>query len=808
MSGRHTSGIQWGVGFAVAAWAAAVAHAAPPRIEAGLEVNVTRVGFPTLRRGDVVRAGTWTPVIVDVALIGEQSFDGTVRLAQFDADGDECYDLVDVHLRAETGGSQRVYLYALANPARGQGRFIVEVHDQEGDTVEVISQGERTRRAEPAQQPVVISHDDILILSISREPVGRVGDLVDPNEQAAYIRSLHVGHMSPSDLPELWIGLEAVDYIVWDGARPEDLTDRQLGSLLEWVRQGGTLLIGASRSAGSLALSDAINKVLPVDLAEVIAVEDLPQTRRRLLEAEPDSGFEVPTPVVRCALRDGATLVAREEAVKSDIVTRRRIDRGHVIFSGITLKDLFSGETGRAVEFFRTVFYLSLLDGDAPPTPYSLFGHVVGPVSFARSASLYLLLAGVFSVTYLLIATAGTWWFLGKRGWRQHSWSTFAVVALAASLMSVVVVKSLRGFGQRLHQIAIIDMEAGQAYGYATVLFGLKTSSDEELDVWLPSDPLIATEPGSSFCSLRPLPAGNDPAEASSSFADPEEYRLVPASALIDDVRIRATLKRFEGRWKGPLGGRVTGQITVRREPDSRPTDWRFTEDSYIVNELGVDLKECYVLHATYDIHAPRGAFHTDSNRSDMIYAYFIGEVRSDGLKVYLAPRCYQVTGSQTIFEAMQERTLAKEHKRWSAPFGSFIEKIGTRGGARVRFSLGEEKNALLLLSTVGEYDPTKGAGMRDYFMGLATWSRDRMRQLDLRDHLRRDSVYLIGFADDPGPARLFVRRGDRDYRAVEPEPLRSRSMYRIRIPAVIEGSYALGDEQDDIEDLIDDMTR
>ena len=52
--------------------------------------------------------------------------------------------------------------------------------------------------------------------------------------------------------------------------------------------------------------------------------------------------------------------------------------------------------------------------------------------------------------------------------------------------------------------------------------------------MWLPTDPLSATEPAASTCSLRPLPAGNRQGEAISSFADPEEYRLMPGSAVLD----------------------------------------------------------------------------------------------------------------------------------------------------------------------------------------------------------------------------------------------------------------------------------
>ena len=103
--------------------------------EARVEVNISHVGFPRVQGGDVIRSGVWIPIIVDLALAEQTSFDGSVRTAQVDNDGDECFDTVDVHIRAETGGSQRVYLYVPANPLRNQERFFVEVRTADGEAV-------------------------------------------------------------------------------------------------------------------------------------------------------------------------------------------------------------------------------------------------------------------------------------------------------------------------------------------------------------------------------------------------------------------------------------------------------------------------------------------------------------------------------------------------------------------------------------------------------------------------------------------------------------------------------------------------
>lgn len=765
--------------------------------QARVEVNVSHVGFPRVQGGDVIRSGAWIPIIVDLALAQQTSFDGSVRAAQVDNDGDECFDAVDVHLRVETGGSQRVYLYVPANPLRSQERFFVEVRTAAGEAVKVVTQGEVSYRAKPAEPPTVIAPDDLLVLSISSSAVGRIAELIRTERQEKFTRGVEVAHMSPSDLPELWIGLESVDYVVWDDARPEELTQRQLEALLEWVRQGGTLLIAASRTAGALKLTKLIEPVLPVDLGAVTAVESLAEVRRALLDPPSGDGdirntvsgwesapFSSPVPVVRCARRGDSILVARESAIQSDLVARRRVGKGHVVFSGVTLRDLFSAPCG-VTKFFAVTFHLTTMSksDEAHATPVSLFGRVVSAVAFSTSGSLYLLTAGVFSVLYVLAATFGTWRFLRAKRLVHHSWTAFAMVGLVASVLSIVVVGTMHGFGDRLHQIAIVDGEAGQTFGNGTAFFGLKTSIDKELDLWLPSDWVGADEPAATSCFLRAIQEGNDMTEASSSFADPGEYRVVPGSAVVDDVRIRATLKRFEGRWIGPLGGKFSGQVQARGRT--------ITDDSFVVNELGVDLRNCYLLHPILNLGDIAGV------RDQSIYVYRIGDIPSDRTKVPLAERCYRLLEGETEpKDVMGRSTLAKLQEEWSAPLRGLLASIGYGSGGEDGFVMGQEQNALLLLSTIGEFDPkTISSRMGDLIGGIQTWSRDRLRHLDLREQLQAGrapldnrpaevgSMMLIGFAADPGPVRLFTRSGDRAYKPVQPEASASWTMYRIRIP-------------------------
>lgn len=768
-----------------------ILFAIPQSVFARIELNVTRVGFSTLNSASVVRSGAWVPVIVDIALIDQPAFDGVVRIAQFDVDGDECFDSVEVHLREDTGGTQRVYLYTPSNPTKNEGRYRVELLNMDMEAIEVVTDGELRYVAEPSQSPEVIHDNEVLLLSVSTGTIGHIKDLLDVSEDKIFTRPIRIAHMSTADLPMLWIGLEMVDFIVWDDANPDELNPMQIDALLLWVRHGGILLIASSRTAGALSMNSGIEKILPVQIGELVSVNNLPNMRESLLgepiveagrisllddETKDDwfqQPFLSPVPVVRCELYEHATSIVHEKSIDSPIISRTSLGRGTVIFSGVTLKDLFSGD-GEPADFFQNIFSLNVVadQKSMDVRRISLFNNILNAVSFSTSSSLYLLIAFVFSIGYLVTATGGTWWILGKRGWRKHSWTAFAAVAVIASTLSVIIVNAVQGFGATLHQIAIVDVQTDDPYGQATVFFGVKVSSDRVMDFWLPSDPISASEPIASTCSLKPFPTSNEMNEVNSSFADPQPYRLVPASAVVGHVRLRSTLKRFEGRWEGPLGGTFSGSIAIKNR--------MITEDSYVINDLGVDLHDCCLIQTDLDFSSKNKGF-----RNEGIYVYEIGDLPAEKSRVLLAPKCYKIDRTKPT-NIPDRPSLATAQSAWSQPFQSILSGQSFFSDNKIGIALGEEHKALLLISTLGEFDPEQHAGKMQRFMGISTWSHDRLRQLDMQREFRRDTVILIGFANDPGPMRLFRRSGDRPYRILKPDMRKSWSMVRIRIPVTL----------------------
>ncbi len=761
-----------------------------------VEVNVTHAGFASLTGidgSDVIRRGAWAPVIVDVALVNQASFDGSVRLGQFDSDGDKCFDEVDVHLRAETGGTQRIWLYAVANPTASSKPFQVELFDDDGRIVQVVSQGALGYIAEPASQPVSLQPDDVLILSISDGTAGRVQDLVAEETREVLERPIFVAHAAPRELPELAIGLESVDFIVWDDATPDDLSQAQLNAMLIWVKHGGTLLMGASRTAGAIKLSDSLYRILPVDLGDLSSVEELIATRTNLVgppiqedevdqDAPPweESRFPSPIPIVETTLRDGGRVLGEPEEAGWNVVTSRTLGRGRVVFVSVRLSDLFSAPC-TVGHFFRTVFYLLPPgpEGELAANARSLFSTVVSAIGFPTTGTTYLFVAAVFSAAYVAIATFGSWGFLKRKGWQKQNWSVFSVVALVASALSVVAVGAVRGLSDRLHQISIVDFDAGQRNAVGTGFFGLKTPIDKALDVWLPPDWVGAREPEATSCFLRPLPVSMNDYDTR-GFSDPGDYQLKPASAVVEDARFRATLKRFEGQWSGQLDGTVEGKLNARGRD--------ILGSSYVVNNLGVELRNCILIYSLFNADT------RTTTRDAGTFVYRVGNLAASSERVDLASRWTRVGQGANGDDLIQRVSLKDDQGAWVKPFAGLLSQFPGSGPAGTSLTLGQEQTALLLSSTIGDFDYRGQPAMNNGYE-LRTWSRDCLRRLDLRHVLvggrgasetheaELGTAILIGFASEAGPMRLFTRGGTGEFRVQEPEEKSSWTMYRVRIP-------------------------
>ncbi len=741
--------------------------------------DFVRVGYPSVggqaEGRDLIRNGAWVPIVVDLSVQGEASFDGWIRAAQPDKDGDLCYDMQRVQLMPDAGVRQYT-LYVPANVVGHSARAIsVTLLDDQGGLADLESRGERVKELIPNLPPETLTANDYLILSLSKTATGAVSKLRSLELADLFAKTMHVSHLSPSDVPSQWIGLEIVDAIVWDDADPSDLTAAQLNALLDWTRNGGMLVVAAGRTSDTLAGAPELRDALPATVGPVYLRSRFPILRRNLLGIDNEKGLDYKKPVTaaQCSVKPDADIVLTEKAHEDqpaiDLITRRRLDRGRIVFVAASIRDLFQ-DGGQAEKFFKRTLELrqpkvTVSSGMSEP----LLKHIDGWIGFSQVGALYLGTAMVAAFLYASVATFGAWHFLGRRVWRRHSWTVFAATAIVFNILTVMGVQIVRGgIGQRLIQLAVIDGTAGESRGLATAYFGLKTSLFDVFNVWSPPDYPQVISPTATSCALRPFAAPSDMI-SESTFINPKRYKLAPSRAELIDVPIRGTVKQFEARWSGSLNGRLEADLSIETDPEQK-YDVRITQGSTITNRLGVDFERAFLVYTTQDVFVGRGS-NDNFNRAAFTYFFELPPI-DDGQTILPRRWLYRdATGSPLSFDVWNRSAdLDVRMKGWGASFGTF-GAIGS--GDTGRFE--NHEKAILLATFFSEYAPKDGTNVL-----TPTLMTDGLRQLDISHFLDKGNALLIGFAREPGPIHLCTGDGE-EYDATVPSE--TLTIYRIQIP-------------------------
>jgi hypothetical protein len=756
--------------------------------------------------GDVIRPRAWTPIVVDLTSNSPGGFEGYLRVEHADRDGDPVYDEVLVQLTGEAGIPRRYELYYIPGwNESGGSRVSVSVLDSERNSATILNQsdGALVTELQPAQPPEQLPDNSYLILELSHRVTGRVADLTSRDQQHKYQREIVLAHESPDALPSHWIGLEGVDAIVWEDADATELSQKKIEALVEWVRQGGLLLIASSEHAGTLTATKELAPLMRIELGDTRNTERLPVLRNKLLdvptayeetgsgtvaleeqvlEGDPGPYYERPFPVARFTCLPGATAVITEPDLGGPIIAEWPYGHGRVVFVGARLFDLMAErEAGlKRVEFFRKVLKLrqNRFTGNDFPEEVKLFPRIDEMVGFRRSTGMYLLAAVLFSIAYVGVATFGSWGLLRKKGLTRHSWTVFALVACAATALSMATVQGIRGYGQHLQQLSIVDATAGKTAATATAYFGIKTATFTRLDVWLPVDYTQADTPEPTNCTLKPILEFNRGGDSQRGYTDPTRYQSVPAEAEIVGAPIRATLKQFEGRWQGDLRRTLNANLVVGPMADDNDVAQGVQPGSFVTNNLGHGLENCFLL---IPLEYSYRSFVDQSPRAGRIMAFPVGRIAASET-LDLADRVYleQPGGMQLPVKEWRERTLKELYKACGKQVLPGAALSFAKGSDFYpRLDLEPYESALLLATAMAEHDPLTLQA------GLATagydFRIDPFRHVDCSTELEPGTALLVGFADDQGPVMLCTRTGNRGY-----DPLiadQARTMYRFRIP-------------------------
>ncbi len=778
---------------AVLSWAALPAEAVH------LRGQVVRVGFqggcgvPSPASGDFYRVGRWTPVLVELVNDDGDQFDGRIEVRQRDADGDEVVARLDVSVR----GTRRFYLYVPGGAPDdasggytngfgydGPAPFSVHVYDSSGRLAKLHDDKDQPISVlAPPRQVIPAPANSVVVLDISRRTVNQLDRLNDPNRPTRAV----VMHLGQTQLPDATAGYDMVDAIVWDAPQPSSLDGVQNEALLEWVLRGGKLIVGVGKDWNVLAASK-FGPYLPAHLGGTKPSSESQVLQSLLDDSAENKDSKLPDiaycPMPMSSLASDARAV-RPRSPKGDEqiwIARRSCGRGQIILVPAALQDLFS-VAPKDDSLLRDLLpqarrYFEADSSQGRMDFVDVFSRVAAQTAFQTTSGFYFTFAFGFVIAYIVVVTAGSWGWLKRKNAVRHAWVLSAFIAAAASGLSLAAVQVVRTIGQGVHEMTVVDGRAGSFEAEATSYLGLKTASHTVTDLCVPSKWLQPAEDKETRAQLRPQ-VSEGLAGQQSRFSVPRQYEGVATLGELRSVPIRATLKQFEAAWRGTLDGRVTASLRRRG-----PQDGRLDASSWIENQLGTNLHDCYVITRTSTIPLVY-VIPKLGNGERVTWSpidRFMEEEYKQTHKPGMADKIDELTGEKTKPEAWSPPNLR-------AMLGQCMSQLAV---ADTRDAKERRREQGLLAVTAPPYVPS--LLLLSFFndpvvMGLTRPGEELVRshgqQLDISSTWEGDTAVFIGFSEDPGPLRLCRRSPDSsdvdDWKAIK--PARSVVMYRFFVP-------------------------
>jgi len=617
----------------------------PTAVFAQVRGQVESIGFE-----DRYRPDCWTPMRIRLSPNGTDTANYVIAVYQHDLDGDRPIYTRSIVLNGGIGSSrgedQRFWVYFLPQPIQ-KG-----LPDKSDSTLHALERDLQVFLCKPGNPPKPIiqlpltsqlqnidpfrdsytskPRSSKLILAVSQrsaKPTLNAND--DYNRTYGLLQDVEVVSIRQEQLPEDPIGYQAVDAIIWLDGNPGDLKGGALdtfAALKDYIRFGGQLVI--CQSTINWQEDQAFADLLPVDIT---GIEDRSDFEPLDAMAQPRNGFDPLHPngspwqkdsiqpkyqVGRAIARPGAVVDQWIEWKNKDgkykdttpYVARKAFGLGQVtwVAQQLTAGAAPANAVGWPYVWDKVMGWKNDSYSAAPdarqsdPTlirltkPYGQGGvsdlgySLTRGLDLSSKANWLILLAVFFFVAYWLVAGPGSYLYLVTKKRQAMSWFVFGVAALAATGVTVIVVKLVLRGPPEIRHISFVRIAPGQP-AFVETRFGLYIPRDGSQKITL-SDTSPTSVSYLAPYAEHPQQLGGDATE----FPSPTDY-YVPVRDLKSDtppelnVDYRSSSKKFQARWVGDWTNRIIG--SVRLNPD----DHSLHLAGSLTNATGVDLKDVFL---------------------------------------------------------------------------------------------------------------------------------------------------------------------------------------------------------------------
>lgn len=600
--------------------------------------EVESIGFSSLYRPDC-----WTPMVVRLRPESGETGTYQIQVVQEDLDRDHPIYSRTVTLTGNSEGQgvreQRYWMYFIPQPtesqnehglpdaadglARLQEKLKVFVTNAAG--TKQITQLPLTTtitKIDGYRSPWADGRGTRMILVVSDPDSGSQAmsrDYSPPEGILGLQENVVMIPVAPSDLPEDPRGYDAVDAVVLLHVDPANLklpTDERMRALRQYVSTGGRMVICQLPEWEKM---EGYGDLLPVTfppygdsepytqgniesnnlgpLRSLAKAEDDESWNRvkgpvRLAAAEPKTGAIVdtwidwhgakPLPprspyIVRSLYGTGSITWVAQDLGDPAIVSRARTGWTNVwdrVFDWKEDPTVINALTSKAVK-----------DAYQPAAGVELGGGLLAGMEHGRRGATMVFVAVVFFVAYWVLAGPVAYVVLLKQDRARLSWFMFGASALAATLVTALVVKIALSGPAEIRHVSVARFAPASA-----------TVADARIGLYIPKDgpqliSLDQTLPD-AVSYITPFPihpqfsTGNDyPAYL--------EYNVPVRDATADTppsiaIPFRRTLKKIEAHWVGLSNNGIEGSAELR------PADQGYITGT-ITNVTGHDLINIYI---------------------------------------------------------------------------------------------------------------------------------------------------------------------------------------------------------------------
>jgi hypothetical protein len=462
----------------------------------------------------------------------------------------------------------------------------------------------------------------------------------------------------PSALPQSPLAYQAVDAVVWISGDARTLSEegsKQLIALQQWVRQGGTLIICHPSSDAERQKIEPFADMLPVQWKENgewkinVKEKDNLEPLISLAHAKNNEPWPKTTwnmtgkfAFARATTKPAAVVepgdwIRWDEDGKdqSPYIARIAYGLGSVEWVAQDLGNpAITGPNTAGWQYvwdhifdWKADTHLSnnmpeaVRDSYIETNPVDIGSAQMAGVEFGAKGAGLIVVAIFFFIFYWIVAGPGSYLFLAGKKRKDLSWAMFGVSAVAATLLTVLVVRLVLRGSPEIHHATNVRMVSGQepqpAIAFSRIGLYIPRDGDQHIGL---------TDTSKEFVSYL-TPMSVPPSSTENDFPANLDYHVpVRDEGSTDpigiDVPFRSTLKKLQAQWCGDK------EKSIRANSVQLVTGGAEKEKiaGSIDNLTGVDLRNIYLAFHSgsqdYVLFIPSWSAAQGKNRIDLRAEY------------------------------------------------------------------------------------------------------------------------------------------------------------------------------------------